>query len=112
MRNVYHCTQSILYNIADTASDPQDMNEGKRALLFDVDEPVELTVDEFDELWPCVSNVWVSWDRNTRANGDSWKVWICRLAKHNKSSTRKEEVPSNKRRKTLVREAGLCDTKI
>jgi len=45
----------------------------------------------------------VGWDQNRLANGDSWKVWICRLAKHNKSSTRKEGIPDNKRRKTMIK---------
>lgn len=88
------------------------MAENKRALLFNVNEPLEMMLDEFDELWPLVSNVWVGWDQNKLANGDSWKVWICRLAKHNKSSVRKEGIPDNKRRKTMIREAGLCNSKI
>ena len=59
-----------------------------------------------------VSNVWVGYDRNTLANGDSWRVWVCRLEKHNKSSKRKEDVPVEKRRKTMIREAGLCNARI
>jgi len=33
------------------------MAANKRALLFNVNEPLELTLGEFDELWPLVSNV-------------------------------------------------------
>ena len=88
------------------------MAENKRDLLFNIKEPLEMTVDEFDELWPRVSNVWVGYDRNMLANGNSWRVWACRLAKHNKSSTRKEDIPAEKRRKTMIREGGLCKSKI
>ena len=88
------------------------MEENNRALLFNVKEPFEMTSAEFDDLWPLVSNVWVRWGASTLANGDSWKVWSCRFAKHNKSSTRQEGIPDIKRRKTMVREPGLCDSKI
>ena len=88
------------------------MEENKRALLFNVKEPFEMSIEEFDNLWPFVSNIWVGWGQNSLANGDSWKVWSCRFAKHNKSSTRKEGIPDSKRRKTMVRQAGLCDMKI
>lgn len=88
------------------------MEEDKRAVFFNVKEPFEMSAEEFDELWPLVSNIWVGWGRNTLDNGDSWKVWSCRFAKHKKSSTRKEGVPDNKRRKTMIRQAGLCDMKI
>lgn len=86
--------------------------EDKRACLFNVNEPFELTFPEFDELWPLVSNVWVSWDQGRRVNGDSWKICACRFLKHKKSSTRKDGLPDNKRRKTMIRSAGLCDAKI
>lgn len=88
------------------------MEENRRALLFNVNEPFELTLNEFDELWPLVSNVWVRWDHYQCVNGDSWKIWVCRFMKHNKSSTRKEGVSDNKRRKTMVRDTGLCEAKI
>jgi hypothetical protein len=88
------------------------MEENKRTLLFNINEPFDMTVCEFDTLWPLVSNVWLGWTQNKLANGDTWKVWACRFTKHNKSSTRKEGIPDNKRRKTMTREAGLCNAKI
>jgi 2,5-diamino-6-(ribosylamino)-4(3H)-pyrimidinone 5'-phosphate reductase len=88
------------------------MGENKRALLFNVKEPLEMSIAEFDDLWPSVSNVWVQWSQNTLANGDSWKVWSCRFAKHCKSSTRQEGIIDSKRRKTMVRQPGLCNMKI
>jgi hypothetical protein len=86
--------------------------EDKRDLLFNVSKPLEMTCSEFDAVWPLVSNVWVCWNKKKLANGDSWKVYTCRFEKHNKSSTRKDGIPDNKRRKTMVREAGLCHSKI
>jgi hypothetical protein len=88
------------------------MEEDRRAMLFNVKEAFEMPSNEFDALWPLVSNVWVKWDQYKLANGDSWKVWSCRFAKHRESSTRKEDVPDNKRRKTMIRSAGLCNSRI
>lgn len=90
----------------------RSMEESKRALLFNVNEPLEMTSHEFAELWALVSNVWVGWNQKKLVNGDSWKVWTCRFEKHNKSSTRKEDVPDEKRRKTMIRDSGLCNAKI
>ena len=39
-------------------------------------------------------------------------TYTCRLTKHNQSSTRKEGIPSNKRRKTKIRPSHLCFAKI
>jgi hypothetical protein len=100
------------FMLRTTHSPKFSMEENKRARLFNVKEPFEMTSAEFDDLWPLVSNIWVRWGASTLANGDSWKVWACRFAKHNKSSTRQEGIPDNKRRKTMVREPGLCDSKI
>ena len=86
--------------------------DGKHALLFNVNEPLEMTICEFDELWPLVSNIWVSWNQKKLTNGDSWKGMACHFTKHNKSSTHKEGVPDDKRQKTMLRTAGLCNMKI
>jgi len=85
----------------------------KRTLLFNVQRPFEVPLNEFDaEWWPLVTNVWVKFSSKNHVNGNYWKTYICRFNKHLKSSTRKEDVPSEKRRKTKVREADLCFAKI
>ena len=88
-------------------------SEEKRARLFNVYEPFEISMEEFNNEWPLVSNVWTRWNSWKLANGDEWKIFACRFLKHNQSSTRKED-PSmgTKRRKTNPRDAGQCSAKI
>ena len=74
----------------------QEEKENSRTLLFNIKEPFEITFNEFDELWPLVSNIWVGWNQSKLTNGDSWKVLSCRFTKYNKSSIRKEDIPINK----------------
>src|ERR1043165_6694127 len=59
-----------------------------------------------------MSNVWTRYNYKNNVNGDSWKVFVCRLNKHNKSSTRKEGVPYEKRRVTKIRPSNMCYSKI
>ena len=70
-------------------------------------------IEEFDkEWWPLVSNIWTGFSCKNNVNGDSWRVFVCRFKKHNKSSTRKEGIPNKKRRVTKIRPADLCSAKI
>ncbi|RIB05455.1 hypothetical protein C2G38_2219602, partial [Gigaspora rosea] len=73
----------------------------------------EVPMEEFNaEWWPLVTNVWMKFNYRNHVNGNSWKTFVCRFNKPFKSSTRKEDVPSEKRRKTKVQDANLCSTKI
>lgn len=91
------------------ATAPNDL----RGRFFNVDEPFEVSNKEFDgEIWPLISNIWTRWNSRNHVNGDSYTVYVCRFMKHNKSSTRKQDVPSEKRRKTSVRIADQCSAKI
>ena len=59
----------------------------KRIRLFNVEQLLELSMKEFDEeWWPLVSNVWTGYSYKNNVNRDSWKVFVCHLNKHNKSS--------------------------
>ncbi|RHZ77859.1 hypothetical protein Glove_170g31 [Diversispora epigaea] len=85
----------------------------KRNLLFNISLPLELLIQDFDSnWWPLISNVWTGFNSKKKANGDSSHTYTCRLTKHNQSSTRKEGIPSNKRRKTKIRPSHLCFAKI
>ncbi|CAB4490569.1 unnamed protein product [Rhizophagus irregularis] len=85
----------------------------KRHLLFNVNQPLELSIEEFDkEWWPLVSNVWTRFSYKNNVNGDSWKVFICQFSKPNKSSTRKEGVSNKKCHITKIRLANICSAKI
>ena len=99
----YH---ALLFTSLDSLDIP-----ARRALGFNIDEPIKLTLGHFKEFWPLVQNFWTS-------NG-SWKsgcsksqVFFCHLKKHKLSSTRKEGVPLQKRRKASIREPNLCDSQI
>ncbi|KAI8363196.1 hypothetical protein B0O80DRAFT_523811 [Mortierella sp. GBAus27b] len=85
----------------------------RRNLLFNVNQPFDLASGEFDkEWWPLVSNVWAKTSTNYLSSGDTWTVHVCRLSKPYRSSTRKEGVPSDKRRKTHARAAIPCAASI
>src|SRR4051812_30491262 len=85
----------------------------KRNFLFNVNQPLEVSIREFDdEWWPLVTNVWTGFSYRNNVNGNSWKTFICRFNKHNKSSTRKENISNEKRRKTKIRSANICFAKI
>jgi len=92
----------------------QAMTHGeKRARLFNVREQFEVSTSEFEEeWWPLVSNTWTRWGSNRLANGDEWTVFACRFLKHNESSTRKEDISSEKRRKTHPRDPNQCFAKM
>jgi hypothetical protein len=85
----------------------------KRTRLFNVGSPFEVSIAEFDkDWWPLVSNIWTESSNYKAVSGDSFKVYVCRFAKRTKSSSRKEGIPSNKRRKTSSRLADLCSSRI
>ncbi|RHZ57021.1 hypothetical protein Glove_395g66 [Diversispora epigaea] len=85
----------------------------KRTLLFNINQPLELSMQKFDDdWWPLVSNVWTGFNLKKKANGDSSQTYTCRFTKIRESSTRKEGIPSNKWRKTKIRLSNLCFAKI
>ena len=88
------------------------MTEDSRLRLFNVSEPFEITQNEFQALWPLVTNVWTQFSYGFPEKGDEWTVYACRRLKHRKSSGRKDGVEPEKRRKTNVRDPKLCSAKI
>ena len=59
----------------------------RRNLLFNVEQPLKLSIEEFDkEWWPLVSNIWTNFSHKNNVNGNSWEVFICRFNKPKKSS--------------------------
>lgn len=85
----------------------------KRMRLFNVNEPIELPIEEFEKSWwPLVTNIWTQYNSYKFVNGDSWKIYVCRLAKHRESSTRQEGISIDRRRQTSARPSDLCNAKI
>ncbi|RHZ85584.1 hypothetical protein Glove_64g118 [Diversispora epigaea] len=82
-------------------------------LLFNINHLLELPVQEFDDnWWSLVSNVWTVFNFKKKTNGDSSQIYTCHLTKCKQSSTRKEGISSNKRRKTKICPSYLCFAKI
>ena len=109
-------TNAIITSTIVSSTNTPSLNlspEEKRALLFDVGSPFEIFEEEFDNnWWPLVSNIWTQFNYCKLRNGDSWKVFVCRLNKYQNSSERKEEIPLEKRRKTMIWLPDLCQAKI
>src|SRR6266496_3982424 len=94
------------FNIINTSVSEASTPNQKQNLLFNVEQPLELLIEEFDkEWWPLVSNVWTGFSCKNNVNGDSWRVFVCQFKKHNKSSTQKEGIPNEKCHVTKIRPA-------
>ena len=86
----------------------------KRNLLFNINCPLEIQIEDFNEnWWPLISNIWTQWNSYKQVNGDVTKVFACRFTKYRDSSSRqKENISKEKRRVTKTRPSGLCNAKI
>jgi hypothetical protein len=76
----------------------------RRAALFNIQKPLELSTDDFEaNWWPLADSFWVRTQKYSLVNGDKGLVYACRLSMPFKSSTRAEGVPLAKRRITSKR---------
>ncbi|MCJ1470792.1 hypothetical protein MMC07_009439 [Pseudocyphellaria aurata] len=91
--------------------DPPNLEEWRKR-LFNVDEMITLTEDEFQTYFPHVDNIYShrSTQRYKRKPFVS-HYWDCRL-KGRPPGTPKSEDPNKKKRKRQARERDLCDVKI
>ncbi|KUL91246.1 hypothetical protein ZTR_01761 [Talaromyces verruculosus] len=90
---------------------PPDL-DAWRERLFNVDEPITLTEEQFQIYFPHVDNVYSH--RSTQKYKRKPFVshyWDCRL-KGRPSGTPKSDDPNKKKRKRVARERDLCDVKI
>ncbi|CRG84822.1 Putative acetyltransferase C18B11,09c [Talaromyces islandicus] len=90
---------------------PPDL-DAWRDRLFNVDEPITLTEDQFKTYFPHVDNVYSH--RSTQKYKRKPFVshyWDCRL-KGRPPGTPKSDDPNKKKRKRTARERDLCDVKI
>ncbi|KAL9101097.1 MAG: hypothetical protein Q9163_003612 [Psora crenata] len=90
---------------------PPKLDEWRKK-LFDVDDTLTLTEDEFQTYFPHVDNVYShrSTQRYKRKPFVS-HYWDCRL-KGRPPGTAKSDDPNKKKRKRTARERNLCDVKI
>ncbi|RDL42096.1 Uncharacterized protein BP5553_02075 [Venustampulla echinocandica] len=91
--------------------DPPDLGEWRQK-LFDVNEMITLSEEEFETYFPHVDNVYShrSTQRYKRKPFVS-HYWDCRL-KGRPPGTPKSDDPNKKKRKRTARERDLCDVKI
>ena len=102
-------------NINDLRFPPPYLAE-MRWRLFEVREPIDLKIDEFERYWPFIDNVWVrqhraGTDRTGRVTTD---YYACRLQRptytpRKSDTTRPEGKPL---RKKQTREGGTCQMRI
>jgi len=87
---------------------------GERLKFFNVGEPFSLSVSEFEVRWKEVDNVWVQFGTTKTLKKDNgWtKSYDCRFKKRHASSSKKPDVPADKRRKTSLRDSSLCNAQI
>ncbi|KAI0423912.1 hypothetical protein F5Y09DRAFT_348269 [Xylaria sp. FL1042] len=91
--------------------DPPNL-EAWREKLFNVDDTITLTNDEFETYFPHIDNVYShrSTQKYKRKNFVS-HYWDCRM-KGRPPGTPKSDDPTKKKRKRFARERDLCDVKI
>lgn len=91
--------------------DPPNL-EAWREKLFNVDDTITLTNDEFETYFPHIDNVYShrSTQKYKRKNFIS-HYWDCRM-KGRPPGTPKSDDPAKKKRKRFARERDLCDVKI
>ena len=87
-----------------------------REMLFHLENPVELTEQQFDEYWPLVDTVWTKIGGSTVQRGGTIRVqhYECRLRKSKKTGTNvsRKEGRVVKPRITEVRVKDLCQVQM
>ena len=83
-----------------------------RKLLFELDKPVVLSEEQYNEYWPLVDSVWTKIGGTTVQQNGTVKVqhYECRLRKSKKTGTNqaRKEGRVVKSRVTSARVKGLC----
>ncbi|KAI4179506.1 MAG: hypothetical protein L6R41_007807 [Letrouitia leprolyta] len=92
-----------------TVPNPPDL-EHWRKKLFEVEDTVTLTEEEFQTYFPHIDNVY-SHRSTQKYKRQPFVYWDCRM-KGRPPGTAKSDDPSKKKRKRQARERDLCDVKI
>ncbi|GBF64415.1 2,5-diamino-6-ribosylamino-4(3H)-pyrimidinone 5'-phosphate reductase [Trichophyton mentagrophytes] len=85
-----------------------------RQLLFEVKEPVELSLEEFTMYWPFIDNIWVKQRSTSTKDGlHVTDYYMCRLRRPTCKRPPQRPLPDGKRpRNKVVREGGTCNFQI
>ncbi|KAL1955384.1 hypothetical protein VTO42DRAFT_8604 [Malbranchea cinnamomea] len=83
-----------------------------RQLLFELREPIEMSLDEFALYWPFIDNIWVKHRPQSTRNGIYvTDYYMCRLRRPTCKSKQQKTPPTDgkKPRAKAVREGGTCN---
>ncbi|KAK2781585.1 2,5-diamino-6-(ribosylamino)-4(3H)-pyrimidinone 5'-phosphate reductase [Onygenales sp. PD_12] len=85
-----------------------------RQVLFELKEPVEMSLKEFNTYWPFIDNVWVKQRSNATKGGlTTTDYYMCRLRRATNRTTQAKPLPEGKKpRKKSVREGSQCNVQI
>ncbi|KAJ6052058.1 uncharacterized protein N7446_006698 [Penicillium canescens] len=85
-----------------------------RKVLFECNDPIEISLEEFETYWPFIDNVWVKQRSNASKEGHcTTDYYMCRLRRPTHRTSETRPLPEGKRpRKKRVREGGICNFQI
>ena len=95
---------------------PDDPNYGgNRLQLFNIESSLTFTMQEFEEKWTEVDNIWTQFGMTKLLKKDpsGWtKTYDCRFRKQRAYTKKNLDIPVDKQRKTSSQEANLCKAQI
>lgn len=84
-----------------------------RQRLFEIEEQIELSVDDFTTYWPFVDNIWVKQRSTTSKEGHiSTDYYMCRLRRPTVKPSSRPTPEGKKSRKKQTREGGKCQMQL
>lgn len=85
-----------------------------RQMMFELKEPIELSLDEFTMYWPFIDNIWVKQRSNPTRDGlRTTDYYMCRLRRPTCKRHSNRPLPEGKKpRNKALREGGTCNFQI
>lgn len=85
-----------------------------RQTLFELNEPIEISLAEYDKYWPFIDNIWVKQRSNSTRDGlRTTDYYMCRLRRPTCRPHPPRPLPEGKKpRKKVVREGSACNVQI
>lgn len=85
-----------------------------RQLLFELKDPTEISLEEYERYWPFIDNVWVKQRSNSTKDGHmTTDYYMCRLRRPTCKSSQMRPLPEGKKpRNKAIREGSACNVQI
>ncbi|PGH13695.1 hypothetical protein AJ80_06200 [Polytolypa hystricis UAMH7299] len=85
-----------------------------RQILFELKDPIEISMAEFNMYWPYIDNVWVKQRSNSTKDGlRTSEYYMCRLRRPTCRPHQNRPLPEGKKpRRKTVREGSMCNVQI